>query len=274
MIDVKKALRILKRLREAAPPTTAARLTEVITLMRALGEASPQAVGDVPNPLLERGIGHLNELLVQMAAQLDGLRAGRLGQVTTEQADVLALVSSYAASGSALARALSDLERLRTGELHLTLAPFSPLDVAAAVWQRTSPLANSRDHTVTILADSPLPPAYGDVGHISSTLSALVDNAVRYTPFGGEIRLTINALGDHVLFTVADSGIGMSEDDQVHIGEVFWRALHQPLVRAHPGAGVSLALARGVLALMDGELIFSGEPSVGSSFSFTIPVYR
>ncbi len=273
MIDVKQALRILKRLREAAPPTTASRLTDVIALVRALGEASPYAAS-APDPLLARGAEHLDDLFTRIEAQLAGLRAGRLGQVTTEQADALSVVSSYAASGATLVRAQPIEIAQGAGELRLELVPLSPLDVAAAVWQYTSPLANARDHTFTILADSPLPPAYGDLAFVEGVLGALVDNAVRYTPFGGEIRLTINALGDHVLFTVADSGIGMSESDQAHAGEMFWRALHQPLVRAHPGAGVSLAWARGVLPLMDGELIFSGEPAVGSTFSFTIPVYR
>ena len=56
------------------------------------------------------------------------------------------------------------------------------------------------------------------------------------------------------------------------IGQPFWRALHQPLVRQHPGTGLRLYLAQQIFELHGSELLFSGEPSMGSTFSFTLPL--
>ncbi|MDZ4768819.1 MAG: HAMP domain-containing sensor histidine kinase [Chloroflexota bacterium] len=280
MIDLKQALRILARLQDAAPPTTASRLSDVIALVQSLGETHNNGNGGggvapaAPHVLIDQGTPHLLTLFGQIESQVSALRAGRLGRMTTEQADALKLVLDYANSGAGFTRRMYDLERLRTATFYTTPTRFSPLDVAAEVWQRTSPYADARDHDFTILADNPLPTAYGDIERVADILAAMVDNAIRYMPFGGEVRLTINSLGEQVLFNVADSGIGLSEDDHLHVGEPFWRALHQPLVKGHPGTGLSLALARQVLTVMGGELIFSGEPGVGSTFSFTVPVYE
>jgi len=94
---------------------------------------------------------------------------------------------------------------------------------------------------------------------------------VRYTPEGGASRIAVDNLGGYVLFTVADNGIGLNEQEMAYLGQPFWRGLHQPLVRAHRGTGLRLYLARRVLAMQDGELFFSGESGRGSTFSFTVP---
>jgi signal transduction histidine kinase len=57
-----------------------------------------------------------------------------------------------------------------------------------------------------------------------------------------------------------------------HIGQPFWRGDYHPLVRQHNGTGLSLFLIKQMLALQGGEFIFSGEPDLGSTFSFTLTV--
>jgi signal transduction histidine kinase len=122
------------------------------------------------------------------------------------------------------------------------------------------------------MLDRRLPPLRADYQRTLAILVDLMDNAVRYTPEGGSSRIAVDNLGGYVLFTVADNGIGLSDADMQYIGQPFWRALHQPLVRAHRGTGLRLYLARRVLEMQGGALFFSGEPNAGSTFSFTVPV--
>lgn len=287
MIDIKQALRILTRLREAAPPATAARLADVIALVEAFEQNTPaygmKPVSSPASPipvspaqadttLIERAAPHVLNAFQHITDQVTAIRAGRLGRLTSEQLDGLKLVLDHAHSGAQFMEKVAELQRLSLGQFTANRGRFNPLDAAAEVWQRTSAFAESRDHEFTILADNPMPAAYGDYDWVVTIMAALVDNAVRYMPVGGEIRLTINNLGAHVLFNVADSGIGFTGEDQKQVGQPFWRALHQPLVRAYSGTGLSLAIAKSVLAHMDSELIFSGEANVGSTFSFTMPV--
>ena len=65
---------------------------------------------------------------------------------------------------------------------------------------------------------------------------------------------------------------GLKPEDLEHIGKPFWRGSHHKLVRAHAGTGLRLYLAKQILALQDGELIFTGETGTGSTFSFTLPI--
>lgn len=200
----------------------------------------------------------------------DALLKGRFGSVTTEQAESIKLIGEHAASTLALMDSLDLIGRLRQGQLQLETKTFSGLDLLAGVWQREAAAAEPREHQINIKADDPLPPVKGDYKHVLNILSDLVDNAIHYTPFGGVIRVTAETLGTHVLFTVADNGIGLSEEDTEQIGKPFWRASRQPLVRQHPGMGLRLYLARQVLKLHGSDLFLSGEPGVGSSFSFML----
>ena len=69
-----------------------------------------------------------------------------------------------------------------------------------------------------------------------------------------------------------DDGIGLRPEDMEKVGKPFWRADHHPLVHYNTsGTGLSLFLAKQILALQHGELICYGEPDLGSTFSFTLP---
>ncbi len=206
--------------------------------------------------------------IIEMHA--DALVQGKFGSVTTEQAESIKLISEHASTALALMDSLDLIARLREGKLQIEPKTFSGLDLLAGVWQRHATAAEPREHRINIKADDPLPIVKGDYKHVLNILSDLVDNAIRYTPFGGVIRVTAETLGTHVLFTVADNGIGLTEEDTSQIGKPFWRAARQPLVRQHPGTGLKLYLARQVLAMHGSDLFLSGEPGVGSSFSFML----
>ncbi|MBK8020363.1 MAG: ATP-binding protein [Chloroflexi bacterium] len=280
-----QAMRLLGRMKQAAPSAIAERLTDVIALIDQL--SSGQVHGDVAGTserqqqmdddaipasvLLDRSAGSLMHMLNMIEGQATSLRNGRLGRVTTEQADALKVIVEYAASALSYIDLTQQIVHLNSGNFPLNLMVFNPLDVTAETWQRTFSRAEARGHQFAILADDPLPSVRGDYQHVLSILCALVDNAIQYMPYGGEIKLSVNSLGSALLFNVADSGIGLNAEDHHHVGEPFWRGLHHPLVRQHPGSGLNLYLARRVLEHMDGDLFFSGDPGVGSTFSFTLP---
>jgi signal transduction histidine kinase len=127
-------------------------------------------------------------------------------------------------------------------------------------------------HDITIQAPDIVPLVRGDFYQTLIVLSDLLDNAMRYTPPGGQIRMSVDNLGSHALFSVVDNGIGLEPDDLEQVGKPFWRGTKHRLVRQHNGTGLRLFLAKQMLALQDGELIFSGEPGQGSTFSFTLPL--
>lgn len=220
--------------------------------------------------LLPQAFAALQPAMKHIRDQALSLRSGRLGQLTTEQKDCLQFIDAYAATSLTLVSTLDDIIRIRQGVLTLEPLLFSGLDLLAEAWQQLYREAEEHEHQISIHADDPLPAVVGDYRHVLTIMSDLLDNAIRYTPFGGTIRITAETLGTHVLFSIADNGIGLSPEDVKQVGTPFWRALHQPLVRQQPGSGLRLFRARHVLALHESELYFSGELGMGSTFSFAL----
>jgi signal transduction histidine kinase len=164
------------------------------------------------------------------------------------------------------------IHQLRQHALTIEPTTFDPLELLETAQQMVRERAEQHDHQINILADQSLPFVQADFDRSLNILLDILDNAIRYTPNDSVIRVSADSIGSHVLFTIADSGIGFSADDSEQVGTPFWRALHEPLVRNHHGTGLRLFLAKQVLALQGGEMFFSGEPNFGSSFSFTLPV--
>ncbi|MEO8396703.1 MAG: sensor histidine kinase [Chloroflexota bacterium] len=275
-MQVDQALRALAQLKEAAPPTTSARLGDVIKLVRQLQAENVALIQQLATyPLADFVPQAFDMMRVSMdlvSAQSEGLRGGKLGRVTTEQADCLQLIHEHSSSAGSLLETLDVIALLHMDALRVEPLVFSGLDLLAAAWQQHFDDSELREHHITVYADDPLPQVKGDYRQILTILSDLLDNAIRYTPFGGMIRMTAETLGTHVLFSVADNGIGLTPEEMVLMGQPFWRSLRQPLVRQHPGTGLRIYLAQQLLQLHGSELLFSGEPGMGSTFSFALPL--
>lgn len=300
-VTIKQALETLERLRQAAPQATAARLEQIMALMDELSQENAylntlipdtSALQDepklqsvpVPPPPEKIADNHtasdllvgindaLRAPLVAIRGRAELIQAGLLGQITDEQGGWLNAIHDNTARAFALLDAIQQILDLHRGQVRIDWGRFISTDLMEEAYERVRDRAEARSHEVTITAPEIVPMAMGDFYQSLIVLTDLLDNAVRYTPLGGQIRLSVDNLGTHVLFSVADNGIGLTEEDLKHVGKPFWRGEHHRLVRQHPGTGLRLYLARRILALQQGELIFSGEPDVGSTFSFTLMI--
>lgn len=229
---------------------------------------------DIPDDaiLFVRASELLRPTLISLRGQAESLIAGKAGRLTEPVQASLRMIQDGADGALALIDSLEMMRALRENTFEIRYSSFAPgalVRAAAAQFERR---AAQHDNIMTLVVDEGLPDVYADFAASLVILSDLIDNALRYTPLGGATRISAEPIGTHILFTVADTGIGLTEDDSFHVGQAFWRALHQPLVRQHTGTGLRLFLARKVLERMGGELFLSGDPGLGSSFSFTLPI--
>lgn len=120
-----------------------------------------------------------------------------------------------------------------------------------------------------------LPPKYpsivGDREKLGIVLHNLLGNAVKYTPEGGKITVSVKEEGDRLVTEVTDTGIGISEEDAARVFDRFVRA-NDSRVAAQTGTGLGLALARDIARLHSGDITLRSEPDVGSTFSFWLPI--
>ncbi len=231
-----------------------------------------QAAIEKDSPLyLLMGVNEvLRPPLIAIRGRAELVQAGMLGRLSPEQEQWVQAIHDNTNRSFAVLDSLQQVIALQNGQVHIEWSSFISTELLNEAYERIRDKARARQHEVTIHAPEAVPLARGDFYQSLIILTDMLDNAVRYMPEGGQIRLSVDNLGTHVLFSVADSGIGLNEDDLLRIGQPFWRAEHQKLVRQHPGTGLRLYLARHMLALQQGELIFSGAPGVGSTFSFTL----
>ncbi len=115
------------------------------------------------------------------------------------------------------------------------------------------------------------PPIWGDRDKISIVLHNLLGNAIKYTPSGGSVRVSVRVEGDRFVTEVSDTGIGIGEEDSQRIFERFARG-NDPRARAEVGSGLGLALARDIARLHEGDISLQSELDVGSTFSFWLPI--
>jgi signal transduction histidine kinase len=241
----------------------------------AMGEAPGRGgEGDLPGAtaLLTNVREVLKPSLLLLRAQTELLRERVDAALDENDAEMVRLMHDNADMALTLLESLEMVMQLSENALDLNIRSFSALDLLRDAGERMQDRARLYRHRITVMLDRRLPPLRADYQRTLAILIDLMDNAVRYTPEGGSSRIAVDNLGGYVLFTVADNGIGLSDADMQYIGQPFWRALHQPLVRAHRGTGLRLYLARRVLEMQGGALFFSGEPNAGSTFSFTVPV--
>ena len=129
---------------------------------------------------------------------------------------------------------------------------------------------------VSLEAPRDLPRVLGDSERVRQIIANLVDNAYRYTPENGIIRVQLSPVdGKEVQVDVEDNGVGIALQEQDRIFERFYRG-DDPMVLATPGTGLGLPIVRQLVEMHHGRIWMSskGVPGEGSTFSFTLPVQR
>jgi signal transduction histidine kinase len=116
-----------------------------------------------------------------------------------------------------------------------------------------------------------LPVIKGDREKIRVALHNLVGNALKYTPAGGQVSVTVTANDGHLVVEVGDTGIGMSEEDREHAFEKFYRAKDARVAKI-TGSGLGLAIAREVVRMHGGDITVESELNRGSTFTLALPI--
>lgn len=116
--------------------------------------------------------------------------------------------------------------------------------------------------------DEAAPRVHADRERVLQVFGNLLGNAVKFTPDGGEVRVSADRVDGFVRFSVTDTGAGIAEDELSHVFDRFWQARRS----RDGGAGLGLAIARGIVKAHGGEMWAESTLGQGSTFSFTLPV--
>jgi signal transduction histidine kinase len=166
---------------------------------------------------------------------------------------------------------LLELSRLESGDLPLHREELRLRPLVSRVLSEIEVTRGRRD--VDLAQDVPedLPPVFADAERVHQVLFNLLDNAMRFTPAGGRVRVTASRQNGSVDVAVADTGPGIAPEHLPRLFERFYR-VDTARSRDEGGTGIGLAIARSVIEAHGGRIWAQSEPGKGSTFTFELPV--
>lgn len=193
-----------------------------------------------------------------------------------QQKEFLKIISSNVDRMDRLVSDLLDVSRIEAGRIKLDMGPVSMNDVINDVVRSVNTQIESKALHLTVDVPASLPVVWADYGRLVQVMTNLISNAYKYTPQGGQIKVTAACLdhngdGQNLSVRVTDSGFGISEEDQEQLFTKFFRASDQN-VRDVPGTGLGLAITKSLVELHGGTMWFESALGQGSTFAFDLPI--
>jgi PAS domain S-box-containing protein len=164
---------------------------------------------------------------------------------------------------------LLDIARGEVGLLRLECEPLNIYELLKDVEEIIRPVFESNAQKLTISLQNSLPVVVADYKRLKQVILNLLDNAAKYTPLGGDIRLSAAAGNKYLVIEVKDNGKGMSPKETGALFKLYSRSNKKG---SPSGLGIGLALSKMIVDLHEGEITVKSKLGEGSTFTFSIPL--
>lgn len=163
---------------------------------------------------------------------------------------------------------LLDVAVIESGRLSLQLREQEPAPLALQARHMFEVEASGHDIELDAKIATNLPLVHADGARIVQALGNLLRNAIKFTPNGGRITISVNDRSGRVEFSVEDSGAGIPLENQARLFDRYWQSSNGARAR---GTGLGLSIAKGIVDAHGGEIWVRSKPGEGSTFGFIIP---
>jgi signal transduction histidine kinase len=192
------------------------------------------------------------------------------GELNQKQSEYVGDISTSGRHLLSLVNDVLDLAKVEAGKMELQLAEFSLRDTISTTLSLVRERATSKGVQLAAILPADLEPLTADERKIRQVLLNLLSNALKFTPNGGSVELSVRRNDADVLVSVRDTGVGIRPEDQPGVFEEF-RQVGETSVRSE-GTGLGLTLTKRFVELHGGRIWLESTPGQGSTFSFTIPL--
>lgn len=253
-----------------APPVAVQGNDEIAELGRAFNRMAAQLAQDEEQRRrLFAGIVH--ELRTPLSV-VQGTLEGMLDRVIEPSPERIAGLHTQTLLLRRLITDLRDLSLAQAGHLQLRLETTDVAGVVAETAEALSPLFEERGVALHVDHPNGLRPVQADPDRLRQVVQNLLENAVRHTSAGGEVRVTLQQNGQGVRLAVGDTGSGINPDDLPHIFDHFYRA-DRSRARSSGGTGLGLAIVKSLVEAHHGSVAVESTPGAGSVFTVTLPAH-
>jgi len=172
-----------------------------------------------------------------------------------------------------LVEELFELSKLEARETVPNPEPFSIAELVQDVQQKNLIIAEPKKIDLSLKFSYDLPLVYADIGMMEKVLQNLLDNAIKFTPEGGNITISLSPQDEEILLSVKDTGAGINSKDLSHIFDRYQKA-ERTNMHDNVGLGLGLAIVKKILEVHNIAIDVKSAEGKGTSFSFKIPIYK
>lgn len=195
----------------------------------------------------------------------------RTGDLSEQQTNFALQVRSNVKTITETLGDLLDLGRIDSG-LDQKFEPVMLGEAADYAVEALRGHAEEKEQYVIVEAGRDVPPVRGNPVRLRQVFINLIDNAIKYTPRGGDIRVSVFEEEGQVVARVSDTGLGIPLDDQPHIFDKFYRA--RSVVGSHEGTGLGLSIVKSIVEAHGGRVWVDSQTGYGTTCTVVLPTYR
>ncbi len=213
----------------------------------------------------------LRSPLTSIKGFAENMLEGMAGHTTEKQVQYFRRIQ---ANSGRLARMITDLldrSKMETGKLELSMRYVPVIDLTQEVTEQFKPSAHLKGQCLTLEYSQPHLMVHADGDKVNQVLTNLIENAIKYTPRDGSIKVHIEPKDRHLIhISVSDTGQGIPADALPHIFTPFFR-VNRPSLKHVEGLSLGLSICKQLVELQGGTLSVESTEGKGSTFSFTLP---
>ncbi len=210
--------------------------------------------------------------LTAIKGSLDNLSLGIAGDLNDRQKRILNRATKSVDRLTDLINDVLDLNRIETGRVTLERQPLQLKGLVERSLQEHMAAADKKKINLLVNGTPCDGYVHADMNKIERVIGELINNAIKYTPEGGQVEIRLVSDNDHLSLSVKDTGIGMSKEDCKKIWERFYRTNHSQQMAK--GSGLGLSIAKELVEMHDGSITVESQPGEGSTFHLNLPIIK
>ncbi len=190
-----------------------------------------------------------------------------------ERQHYLEIVLSSSQKLSHLVSQLFEYSKLEAKQIEPHKEPFFIAELMQDVFSKYQILAKKKNIVIDLQLEKDLPLVFADISLVERVMQNLMDNAIKFTPEGGKVTISLNADHQQVEVKIADTGPGISEKEQSYIFERYRQTTQTDNAVKDKGAGLGLAIAKKIMEIHNSTIRVISKPNEGAAFLFSLPVH-
>jgi len=247
-----------------------------IAIENALAYHAVEALDDVKSQFVRMVTHELRSPVSVIRSLLRTVSGGFAGQISDQQRDILERVSRRAEFLQGLIDDLLDLAAGKTDvKIQARLERVALTGIVVKVVRRYELSASEKGQELEWIEDASCKEirVLATPESLDRVFNNLVSNAVKYTPPGGRVTVSLVCTEEEAIVTVADTGIGITAEAMEHLFEEFYRAPNAKEMERE-GTGLGLTIVKDTVTRLGGHIAVDSKPGVGSRFTVTLPIYE